>query len=266
MSAQQKRKALVIDGVSYDPKTGEIVESATSKKRADSPRTQFMVAKKTPTTPKVIEGEVLASAKRDTPVPKKSKPASIRVPSGRKGLKSVSKKSAQSGRYGSLESLSSSALATVRIAFSEFSKFGAAVGAIILVAGYVFYLNLDNISLRVAANRAGFDAEVPSYSVAEYDLDRQIDSAPGIITLSFEQGGQVGYTITERQSDWDSASLLHSHVERKASTYQTFQKQGLTLYVYNGNNATWVSGGIWYDLEAMTEINVQDLLEIAASI
>ena len=283
MSVSKRKKVLQIDGVSYDAKTGKPLILAANKRAGNSTKTKdgrvqasapklhvatkrskvldrkYVAPKRQRKTSSlkprtVLEGEVIQVASKNSVSGKKVPAVSAQQTKAKVGKLAEARSRFLGGK-----------VATLRFAFSEFSKYGAIMGAVLLMSGYVLYLNMPNINLRVAANRAGFEPVVPRYSVGGYKLNRTVDSAPGIVTLQFGDADEGGYSITQRASDWDSVSLLNSHVERRASTYQTFQKQGLTLYIYNGNNATWVSGGVWYDLESDVDLNIEQILNIATS-
>ena len=143
----------------------------------------------------------------------------------------------------------------------------AGVAATLLLVGYVTYLNLPNMALRVAASRAGFEASLPGYKPTGFKLDGPIAYAPGQIALNFSTSSdERSFQLTQRESTWDSQSLLDNFVVRENKRYITFQEQGLTIYVYDDSNATWVDGGIWYTIEGESLLSSEQLLKIASSL
>ncbi len=135
-----------------------------------------------------------------------------------------------------------------------------------LFAGYITYLNIPNLSLKIAASRAGIDATMPGYRPAGFSIAGPINYSEGLVTISFQSNSDDrSFDIVERKSSWDSESLQANYVERETPNYVTFQDRGLTIYIYSGSNATWVDGGIWYTIEGESQLNSEQLLKIAAS-
>jgi hypothetical protein len=73
-------------------------------------------------------------------------------------------------------------------------------------------------------------------------------------------------TINQRKSDWTSSSLLELYVNQKAKSYLSVQTQGLTIYLFDDNKATWVNRGIQYVLEGNSSLSHDQLLKIAESL
>jgi hypothetical protein len=142
----------------------------------------------------------------------------------------------------------------------------AAAAAFLLIAGYVTYLNIPNLAMRVAASRAGFDASLPAFTPSGFKFAGPVAYSEGLITVQFNSNTDArSFKITERKSGWDSQSLLANFVERQSPRYLTFQERGLTIYVFNGSNASWVDGGVWYTIEGDSLLSSEQLLKIAAS-
>lgn len=141
------------------------------------------------------------------------------------------------------------------------------VSLTLLLVGYVTYLNLPNMALRVAASRAGFEASLPGYKPTGFSLDGPITYAPGQIALTFGAAAdERQFELVQRKSTWDSQSLLDNYVVRENKRYVTFQEGGLTIYVYDDSNATWVNNGIWYTVEGESLLSSEQLLKIATSL
>ncbi len=129
----------------------------------------------------------------------------------------------------------------------------------------VVYLNLPVINIKIASSRAGITARVPSYT-AGFNRSNSVATEPGRLTLSF--GTKVddrSFSISQKKSLWDSQSLLSNYVLRTSNNYEVYRDRGITLYVYNGSSATWVDGGIWYDITGDANLTPAQLLKIAAS-
>jgi hypothetical protein len=142
----------------------------------------------------------------------------------------------------------------------------ASAALVVVVFGYITYLNIPNLSLKIAASRAGIDATFPGYKPSGFTMSGPINYSRGLVTLSFRSNtDERAFAIAERASSWDSESLLANYVEKETPNYVTFQDKGLTIYVFDGSNATWVDGGIWYTIMGDSQLNSDQLLKIAAS-
>lgn len=143
---------------------------------------------------------------------------------------------------------------------------GAASLAVLLLVGFVAYQNIPNLSMRIATARAGVEGSLPGYQPAGFGMSGPIHYKPGQITISFKShsdGRQ--FQVSQRASQWNSETLLESFVATNRRAYQTYQDSGKTIYIYDGDNATWVDGGVWYQIEGNSSLNSDQLLRLAAS-
>ena len=133
--------------------------------------------------------------------------------------------------------------------------------------GYVAYKNIPNMALRVAAQRAGFDASLPGYSPSGFGFAGPVSYSEGIVELEYRSNSDDRtYRLIQRESSWDSQTLLDNYVSSVSKNHLTFQERGLTVYIYNDSNATWVDGGVWYRVEGSSLLTSEQLLKIAGSI
>lgn len=161
------------------------------------------------------------------------------------------------------------ALANFLARFSQprFATVAAVAGCFLLLAGYITYLNYPRLQLRVAASKAGFDAQLPRYTPAGYGLSSPVSTSKGQVTIRFNSHGDGStLALAQRETNWDSASLLENYVKPKSNDYLTFQQNGLTIYVYNSNQAAWVNSGVFYTLEGDSHLSSEQLIKIATSI
>jgi hypothetical protein len=137
----------------------------------------------------------------------------------------------------------------------------------LLLVGYITYINIPNMALRVAASRAGFAASLPGYQPPGFHFNGPVAYQPGEITVSYVSADSRSYTITQKESNWDSQTLL-DHIEPQAELYPaTYQESGLTVYVYDGQVATWVNAGVWYTVNNEAgQLTTEQMLKIAASL
>lgn len=142
----------------------------------------------------------------------------------------------------------------------------AAVLSVLVLAGYVTYLNFPNIALRVAASKAGFTARMPNYLPNDYDFSGPVAYGPGRIVVNFTSDDGNTVALTQRQTNLDSQSLLENHVLEKTDKYLTFYEKGLTIYIYNGNNAAWVNRGVLYEISGNNLLNSEQVIRMATSL
>lgn len=139
--------------------------------------------------------------------------------------------------------------------------------AILLLAGYLTYISMPTISMRVAAAQAGIDASYPTYQPSGYSLAGPIAYGDGEVSIAFAaNAGPQNYTISEKETAWDSSALLENYViPASGGEYVTHQQSGLTIYTYDGG-AAWVNGGILYTIDGNALLSEDQILKIAGSL
>jgi hypothetical protein len=143
----------------------------------------------------------------------------------------------------------------------------SAVLAVALLAGFFAIQNVPNLSMRVAATRAGFDAAMPGYKPAGFSFKGPIKYSPGQVSVSYESNTDArSYEVKQKASNWNSDALLANFVVAEGKQYQTFLDRGRTLYIYDQSNATWVDDGVWYQIEGQSNMTTDQLIRIASSI
>lgn len=143
----------------------------------------------------------------------------------------------------------------------------SSVLAVALLVGFFAIQNIPNVSMRVAAARAGFSANMPGYEPAGFGFKGPIQYGDGQVRISFSShsDGRT-YSVVQRESNWNSDALLSNFVVAQKKQYQTYIDRGRTLYIYDDSNATWVDNGVWYQIEGNASMTTDQLVRIAASI
>jgi len=138
--------------------------------------------------------------------------------------------------------------------------------ALVLFGGYLTYLNMPSLSVRVAAAAAGVDASYPDYRPDGYQLSGPVGYASGQVSMKFAaNAGPQDFTIRQTKSGWDSTAVLDNYVAPKAKAgYITYNERGLTIYTFGGN-AAWVNGGILYTIEGNAPLSSEQIRHIATS-
>lgn len=137
----------------------------------------------------------------------------------------------------------------------------------IALLGYLVYLNMPDISVRVAAMQTGIEKAYPSYVPADYRLDGLVKEDAGRITMNFKNNEGKKFTLMEEKSSWDSSAVLSNYVKKNwGSEYSVAKGQGLTIYV-SKSNAAWVNGGVFYVItDEEGNLSSTDLHDIAVSL
>ncbi len=137
----------------------------------------------------------------------------------------------------------------------------------VLLGGFFAVQNVPNLSMRVAAARAGFNASMPGYNPSGFSFKGPISYSPGQVVISFKSNtDDRSYTVSQKASGWNSDALLSNFVVAENKQYQTYLDRGRTLYIYDGSNATWVDNGVWYQVEGNSDMTTDQLVRIASSI
>ncbi len=140
--------------------------------------------------------------------------------------------------------------------------------AVLIIVGFIIYLNMPIISVRIASMQAGINATFPEYHPDGYSLSGPVSYSNGEVTISFHaNSGNSKFAIKQSKSPLDS-SALKIQVD-KSSNHQTSESQegGLTIYTYNDNNrADWVNGGILYSISGDAKLSSDQIRRIATSL
>ncbi len=142
----------------------------------------------------------------------------------------------------------------------------AASLGLLLITGYFTYLNMPNLSVRVAAAQAGIDATYPEYRPVGYRLDGPVAYQSGEVSMRFtSNSAPIAFSLNQSKSSWDSAALLEKYVNpRSKGNYATYSDAGLTIYTY-GTDAAWVNGGILYTVEGNALLSNEQIRRLATS-
>lgn len=136
----------------------------------------------------------------------------------------------------------------------------------VFVGGLVAYRSIPQLALQLASTRAGVKASMPDYQPAGFAFTGPIEYTSGTVTLNYASNSdERNFQIVQKSTDWSSQALLENFVVTK-EPYQTFQDKGRTVYTYGNNSATWVSGGIWYQVESEAELSSDQLRRIVSGL
>lgn len=146
-------------------------------------------------------------------------------------------------------------------------KVSTGIAIFVAIVGFVLLQNLPLIYIKMASSKAGFAAQVPNYQPSGFTLQQPIKADPGQIVMQYiSKSDERNFAIIQKASNWNTKSLLDNFLLSNNKNYQTLEDSGKTIFVYDSNNATWVNGGIWYQLEGNAQLNNEQILRIANGI
>ena len=152
---------------------------------------------------------------------------------------------------------------------SRFFSIAGSSLAIVLLAGYFTYINMPNLSVRVAAAQAGIDARYPEYRPIGYQLNGPVaysDDSKQVSMNFTSNSSPQSFTLNQTKSSWDSSALLEKHVDPSSrGDYATYSDGGLTIYTY-GSKAAWVNSGILYTVEGTANLSNDQIRHMATSL
>ena len=139
---------------------------------------------------------------------------------------------------------------------------------VLIIAGYFAYINMPNISVKIASAQAGIKATYPEYCPDGYSMDGSVSYADNQVTINFRANtGNSKFAIKQSKSSWDSSAVkMQINKESNNQTNET-KEGGLTIYTYNDNsNAAWVNGGILYTITGDARLSGEQIRHIATSL
>lgn len=146
---------------------------------------------------------------------------------------------------------------------SKAKNVGTAVVSALLIVGFYAYQNIPNFSYKIAASKAGINGTLPGYRPAGFAMGN-IESTPGQVTISFKSNTDSRtFKISQTNSNWDSEALKANFLT--AHQYLTAEEKGRTIFIYDNSSATWIDGGIWYNIEGNSRLTSDQLLRMARS-
>jgi hypothetical protein len=158
--------------------------------------------------------------------------------------------------------------ASKKFSFSKkLAGFSTAGLALIVLGGFMAYQRVPELAIKVATNTAQFSIKAPHATPGGYAFKGPIKAAKYSAVMTYKSNSDSRYyTLTQKPTDWTSESLLSNFLVNAKYSYQTYYDKGLTIFVYNKNNATWVDKGVWFTLQSDGTLSNDQILSIASSI
>lgn len=139
----------------------------------------------------------------------------------------------------------------------------ASVLMVTALGGFIFWQNRADMELQLAAARSGVPASMPAYKPSGFAV-KGLTYSPGTVTIGFNNGSKT-FKVVQKSSNWDSETLLQNYVATSGQPYDAYQAAGRTVYVYGNGDATWVNGGIWYQVNDNGNLSKDQIINLATS-
>jgi len=142
-------------------------------------------------------------------------------------------------------------------------KLLVALVIVLLIAGFVAWRELPQLSVRLAAARTHVEASVPSYKPTGYNLISPAAAQNGAVLLKYKAAdSSQSFDISQKSSNMTSVSLAQTIVPA-GSQIQTSQVAGNTVYIYGQNNdAAWVNNGVLYTISNHAKLSSDEIIKI----
>jgi preprotein translocase subunit SecY len=137
--------------------------------------------------------------------------------------------------------------------------------AVILILGFIVYKSMPDIDVRIASAKSGVHAEIPGYIPTGFKFVGPVKYGQGTVTVIFTS--KTGsFRVVQQNSTWDSVGLRDNFVSTIDPNFKVVQAGGRIVYLYSQANATWVNGGIWYQITDNADLSTASLLKIVTSL
>lgn len=151
---------------------------------------------------------------------------------------------------------------------SKLLSVAAGLASAVMIVGFMVNQNLPSVSLALANKNAGISMSVPNGIPSNFQMSNNIDYAPGLITLSFKsQNDKREFTITQQKITEGTQESLEKAIAISAKgNYQTYQTNGLKLFMVDVGEADWIDGNMRYSVSGESGLSSEQLATIAASL
>ncbi len=142
----------------------------------------------------------------------------------------------------------------------------ASLAVAVAVISVIAVQNLSSAQLQVASAKAGFSVKLPNYKPAGFSQGRLNYGAGAVAAQFYSNSDTRSYSITQKSSSWDDATLRDTFVAPIDPNYTTLEASDRTIYIYGNHNATWISSGVWYTVQSNGALNDHQLVDLATSL
>jgi len=132
----------------------------------------------------------------------------------------------------------------------------------IAVTGFLVYLNLPDISVRVRASELGISTNLPAFRPEGFSVQGIAEVQGDTLTVRFASPDD-SFTFTARRSSFDPYQVA-DYARSNMPDAENIFGGGLTVFV-KGSDAIWANGGILYTISGSNTLTPQQIIKIAIS-
>jgi hypothetical protein len=150
---------------------------------------------------------------------------------------------------------------------TKLKSIAAASLATLLIGGFIAYQNMPSIALALANRNSGISAKMPKGVPSNFAINRTIDASKGQVTLLFtsrSDGRQ--FSLTQQTSDMSSAELEQALAASNSKAYQSYESNGIKLFITGPGSADWIDGNMRYNVTGSSGLSSEQLATIARSL
>lgn len=136
----------------------------------------------------------------------------------------------------------------------------AFAGFALATTGFLVYLNLPDISVRVRATELGISTNLPAFKPSGYSVQGMATIENDTLMAEYSSGND-SYVFTARKSSLDSYQMA-DYAKSIFGDSESVFGSGLTIYVKD-HDAIWSNGGVLYTIYGSTALNTEDIVKIA---
>jgi len=138
----------------------------------------------------------------------------------------------------------------------------AFAGFSLAATGFLVYLNLPDISVRVRASELGISASLPAFRPDGFSVQGIAEVHGDTLTVNFASPDD-SFVFTARRSSFDPYQVA-DHARSIMPGAESVFGGGLTIFV-DGSDAIWANGGILYTITGADTLTSQQIIKIAIS-
>ncbi|MCL2002000.1 hypothetical protein FWG76_01165 [Candidatus Saccharibacteria bacterium] len=136
----------------------------------------------------------------------------------------------------------------------------AFAGFAVAITGFLVYLNLPDISVRVRASELGISTNLPAFKPEGYRVQGMAEVENDILTVRYASGDD-SYVFTARRSSLDPMQMT-DYANSVFKNPDSLFGSGLTIYI-EGSDAIWANGGVLYTITGSNALTNEQIIKIA---
>lgn len=139
--------------------------------------------------------------------------------------------------------------------------------ALMIIGGFMTYINTPGLQLKIAGVRAGVATNTPHFAASGFRYNGvAVEGNRRVIGLTTNSGD---FALTQESTSWTGDQMIEhvSAVQADGTpTYRTVHVGNDTAYRLNDTSqATWVKNGTWYQLSGKTPLSDDQLRALVAN-